>query len=308
MKQIKRALTFVFIVFDIILLTGGYSAHSRMYQWLGRPIADILLQISHWVGGVNGIGWGIIIITAVLRLAILPLFVNQQKNTTMSQLKLRILKPEVDKIRDITQNAKSPQEQQAAAAASMSLYKENGVSMTGGISFLTMAIQLPIFSGVYSAIMHAHGLQSATFFGLALNKPQIVFAILAGLIYLLQAWLSLQRMPEEQRKVSGMMLLMSPIMITAFSMFSSGSIGLYFIVGGIFALIQTAILHVQYPALEAKVNREFKVLKTAEDLMASQPAAAVTPTDLSPRDITATASSSNTKQRNSGKQNRNNKG
>ena len=45
MKQVKRVLTIAFVILDIILITGGYSQHSRMYRWIGQPLAQIEIQV-----------------------------------------------------------------------------------------------------------------------------------------------------------------------------------------------------------------------------------------------------------------------
>lgn len=305
MKQLKRVLTAAFVILDIILITGGYDEHSKMYRWIGHPLANGMTDIAHIIGGVNGIGWAIIIITAILRLILLPFFLNQQVNTTINQIKMQTLKPEIDKLQALTRKAGTTQEQQQASMAMMSLYRENDVSVIGGISFLTMAMQLPIFSGLYSAILHAPALKGAEFLGFNLGKPQIVFAIAAGIIYLIQAWLAMQHMPEEQKKTSAMMMFISPIMIFVFAMIASGAIGLYFVVGGLFALIQTLIQHYQRPGLEKRVGREFKIKKTADDLMqeSSKAKNTVTSTDDDQKTLQS-SETKNKKQRNVGKQKR----
>lgn len=303
MKQLKRVLTAAFVILDIILITGGYDEHSKMYRWIGHPLATGMTDIAHIIGGVNGIGWAIIIITAILRLILLPFFLNQQVNTTINQIKMQTLKPEIDKLQALTRKAGTTQEQQQASMAMMSLYRENEVSVIGGISFLTMAMQLPIFSGLYSAILHAPALKGAAFLGFNLGSPQIVFAIAAGIIYLIQAWLAMQHMPEEQKKTSAMMMFISPVMIFVFAMIASGAIGLYFVVGGLFALIQTLIQHYQRPGLEKRVAREFKIKKTADDLMKESVKAKAT-TDDNDQKIQQSDENQNKKQRNAGKQQR----
>ncbi|MGX7051618.1 membrane protein insertase YidC [Leuconostoc palmae] len=305
MKQVKRILTAAFVILDIILITGGYDQHSKMYRWIGHPLADIMSNIAHLIGGVDGIGWAIIIITAVLRLVLLPFFLNQQVNTTINQIKMQTLKPEIDKLQARSRKAGTTEEQQRASMAMMSLYRENDVSVIGGISFLTMAMQLPIFSGLYSAILHSPSLKGATFLGFNLTNPQIVFAILAGIIYLIQAWLAMQHMPEEQKKTSAAMMFISPIMIFVFAMIASGAIGLYFVVGGLFALLQTLILHFQRPGLEKRVGLEFKIKKTADDLLAETkiPSQATSNTDIKEKTASKSQKSNNSK-RNAGKQQR----
>ena len=112
MKQLKRVLTFAFVIFDIILLTGGYNQHSRMYRWIGQPLAELMTNIAHFIGGVNGIGWAIIVITAIFRLILLPFFLNQQVNTTVNQIKMQKLKPEIDKLQTLSRKAATTEEQQ----------------------------------------------------------------------------------------------------------------------------------------------------------------------------------------------------
>ncbi|CCJ66232.1 MULTISPECIES: membrane protein insertase YidC [Leuconostoc] len=306
MKQLKRVLTIAFVILDIVLLTGGYDQNSRMYRWIGHPLAEVMTNIAHYIGGVDGIGWAIVIITAILRLILLPFFLNQQVNTTINQIKMQTLKPEIDKLQAISRKAGTPEEQQKASMSMMSLYRENDVSVMGGMSFLTMAMQLPVFSGLYSAILHAPALKGASFFNFDLGKPQLVFAIIAGIIYLAQAWLMMQHMPQEQRKTSAAMMFISPVMIFGFAMIASGAIGLYFVVGGIFALIQSLIQHLQRPGLEKRVAGEFKIKKTADDLMAEAAAKPANPSILNNTQAPGKPSQTNQskKGRNAGKQKR----
>ncbi|MFT8544709.1 MAG: membrane protein insertase YidC [Leuconostoc falkenbergense] len=306
MKQLKRVLTIAFVILDIVLLTGGYDQNSRMYHWIGHPLAEVMTNIAHYIGGIDGIGWAIVIITAILRLILLPFFLNQQVNTTINQIKMQTLKPEIDKLQAISRKAGTPEEQQKASMSMMSLYRENDVSVMGGMSFLTMAMQLPVFSGLYSAILHAPALKGASFFNFDLGKPQLVFAIIAGIIYLAQAWLMMQHMPQEQRKTSAAMMFISPVMIFGFAMIASGAIGLYFVVGGIFALIQSLIQHLQRPGLEKRVAGEFKIKKTADDLMAEAAAKPANPSILNNTQAPGKPSQTNQskKGRNAGKQKR----
>ena len=112
-------------------------------------------------------------------------------------------------------------------------------------------------------------------------------------------------MPEEQRKTSAAMMFVSPVMIFVFAMIASGAIGLYFVIGGIFALIQTLIQHYQRPGLEKRVTAEFKIQKTADDLMAEDikvPNANAGNTKVT--DAPNVVKNQNKKNRNAGKQQR----
>ncbi|MCK8617653.1 membrane protein insertase YidC [Fructobacillus sp. M158] len=319
MKLLKRYATILVVLFDIYLFTGGYGVHGRIYALVSKPIAEILLQIAKAVGGVNAIGWAIIILTAIIRLILLPIMVNQSKKTTVSQLKMQKLRPEFEKVQAAVKSAQTPAEQQAASMASMALYRENNISLTGGVSWLTMAIQMPIFSGLYLAIMHANGLKSATFFGFQLSSPQVLFSVLVLVIYLWQAYLTQLHVPEAQKKQTGALMWMMPLVIAGFTFVSSGALGLYFIVGGIFVVLQAFITHLMHANLKKQVEDDFVILKTADELLqqgaANQTAGQagpsfgneavnrVRPEDLRPRDVTDDKPEQG---RNAGKQHREN--
>ncbi|MBS9335421.1 membrane protein insertase YidC [Fructobacillus sp. M1-13] len=312
MKLLKRYATIAFVLFDIYLFTGGTGVNGRIYNLVSKPIIEALLRLAEAVGGVNAIGWAIIILTAIIRLILLPIMVSQSKNTTISQLKMQKLRPEFEKVQAAVKSAKSQAEQQAASMASMSLYRENNVSMTGGISWLTMAIQMPIFSGLYLAIAHANGLKTATFFGFELSSPQLVFSIMVLAVYLLQSYLTQLHVPAAQKKQTGALMWLMPVVIAGFTIVSSGALALYFLVGGFFVVIQALITHMIYQKLKAQVDRDFVIQKTADDLLNNaatmgQQAQAKTeekrvrPEDLRPRDVTEEGSKTG---RNAGKQRR----
>lgn len=306
MKKFKKILTIFFAILAIVLMFGGYGTDGKMYQWIGHPLSIVIIAIKDHIKDANAVGWAIIMITAVFRLILMPLMIQQQLQVSENQIKMNKLKPELDKLQKIAKSAKTPQEQQAASMATMQLYRKNDVSMLGGMSMLTMLIQIPIFSGLYSALYHTEALQKAYFYGVNLNKPSLLFAVIAGAIYLVQAYISMLRLPAEQKKMMSMTLFLSPAMIFLFSMWAMGAIGLYFIVGGIFVLLQTLINHFIRPSVERRVEKNFVIKATADDLLKTP---AVIPTNAVSEQIDnviANNAVTNKAARNAGKQKRKN--
>ncbi|MCZ3394211.1 YidC/Oxa1 family membrane protein insertase, partial [Enterococcus faecium] len=119
------------------------------------------------------------------------------------------------------------------------LYKDNNVSMTGGIGCLPIIIQFPVFAALYAAIQYSPELHQGLFLGINLAKPSILLAAISFLVYLLQGWLGTLGVAPEQRKMMRSMMIVSPLMILFFTFSSPGGLGLYFAVGGVFACIQT---------------------------------------------------------------------
>ncbi|MCP6717804.1 YidC/Oxa1 family membrane protein insertase, partial [Klebsiella pneumoniae] len=74
------------------------------------------------------------------------------KKSTMMQERMAMLQPQMRALQERQKQAKTPEEQAAASQAMMSFYKDNNVSLTGGIGCLPLLIQLPVFSALYFAI------------------------------------------------------------------------------------------------------------------------------------------------------------
>ncbi|GKT04837.1 membrane protein insertase YidC 1 [Furfurilactobacillus curtus] len=246
-------------------------------------------------------GWAVILLTVVVRLILLPLMIRQSRQATIQQEKMAMVRPQMTDIQARQKAAKTPDERNAISQEMMKLYKDNGISMTGGIGCLPLLIQFPIFAALYAAIRYAPELVNATFFGIHLGKPNLILAILSFLAYLLQGYLSLLGLPEDQKKQMRSMMIMSPIMILFVTFSTPAALGLYFFVGGLFACLQTLIIAWYRPRIRQQVAEELKQ-KAAS---APKPVAATeTPTSTTPTQPTSTpaATQQQQKKRNAGKQ------
>ena len=165
----------------------------------------------------------------------------------------------------------------AAQAEMQQVYRENGLSMTGGIGCLPLLIQMPIFSALYFTARYTEGIRESSFYGIDLGHPSFVLVAIAGAAYLLQGYISTIGIPEEQKKTMRTMLIVSPAMIVFMSISAPAGVTLYWVVGGIFSCLQTFITNViMKPKLKAQV---------AEELKQNPPKQVVTPRkDVTPAD------------------------
>ena len=110
--------------------------------------------------------------------------------------------------------------------------------------------------------------------------------IIIAALYYFQSWLSIQQVPEEQRKQMAATMYSMPIMMI-------------FFVGGIFSIIQQLITnYIIKPRLKEKVAEEFK--KNPPKAPRTTPSKRK---DVTPKNTQAIASKPK-KNRNAGKQNR----
>lgn len=311
MKKIKNWVLASGLLGAILFLSGCVQRNSDgtptgkgwVYTILVKPMG---IAINYLADLFNGnYGWAIILITIVVRLIIMPLGLHQSRTSIIQQEKMAALKPQIDQAQKNLKEATTIDEQRAAQLEMSALYKENGVSMTGGMGCLPMIIQLPIFSALFYATQYTDGIDSSTFFGVNLGQRSLLFVALAGISYLGVSLVSMIGVPEAQRKSMGAMMLMNPLMIIFFSFSTSAGVTLYWIVGGIFSMIQTYISNVlMKPKIQAKIAEELAAnpMKTVIKPRVKKEVDAVVST------VSSTGSSQprNSNGRNAGKQHHNN--
>ena len=238
---------------------GNPDTSGLIYRTLVKPMGSMITYLVdnfHWE-----YGWAIIAMTIVVRLIILPLGINQSKKSMVQAEKMQVLKPQVDVAQAKLKAATTREEQMEAQTEMQKVYKENGLSMTGGIGCLPLLIQMPIFSALYFTARYTEGIQSSTFLNLFdLGKPSLVLVAIAGVSYLIQGYISTIGIPEEQKKTMKTMLIVSPLMIVFMSISAPAGVTLYWVVGGIFSCLQTFITNVlMKPRIKAQVAEEFRL-------------------------------------------------
>lgn len=259
----KKPLQLGLVVAALLPLLSGCVQRTKsgkpygiVYDYLAVPGQHIMEWLANMLG--HSYGWAIIVVTVVVRMVLLPLMVKQLRSSTIQQEKIAAIKPQMTEIQKRQKAATTTEEQNAAGQEMMALYRNNGISMTGGIGCLPLLIQMPIFAGLYAAIQYSPELSSSTFMGIPLGKSSILLAILSFLVYLLQGYLSMIGMPADQKKTMRMTMIASPVMILFFTISTSAGLGLYFFIGGIFACVQTLIINLYRPRIRREIEAEMK--------------------------------------------------
>ena len=305
MKSIKRIALSAMGVAMLLVLTGCVQVDKStglptgpVWDFLGAPMGEAIKYFANDQG--LGFGVGIIIVTIIVRLIILPLGIYQSWKATLHSEKMNALKhvlePHQTRLKEATTQEEKLEAQQALFAAQ----KEHGISMFGGVGCFPILIQMPFFSAIYFAAQHTEGVAQASYLGIPLGSPSWILIACAGVLYYVQSLLSLHGVEDEtQREQLKKMIYMSPLMIVMFSVFSPASVTLYWVVGGFMMILQQFIINYMVrPHLRKKVREEFaknppKASKTsgARKDVTPEPATAIT-----------TSNKKKNKKRNSGKQ------
>ena len=272
MKKIKKytGVLALLVVTALVLSACGatnnpnVAPHSGIYgwvyQWLGRPLQNIMIHTAHMVGGDNGAGWGIVIITVVVRLILMPLMLVQQNKSVRQQEKMARLQPQMKLIQTAMKHKGiTPQQQMTLSGWQRELYSKNEMSLTGGIGCLPLIIQLPIMWGIYQAVFYSPQLAHSTFFGISLSQKSVVLAIVATIFTVIQGYISLIGIREEQKKTMQSMMIFNPIMTLFFSLSFSGALALYWAAGNLVMIIQQIIVtFILTPSVKKHVADELK--------------------------------------------------
>ncbi len=227
------------------------------FGWSGILALAFLraLKLFHYVAP----NWGvdIILLTVAIRVAFLPMSIKSQR----SMMRLQRLQPQVEKLRE-----KFKDDKERLNREMVDLYKRNHVNPLGGC--LPMLLQLPIFIGLYEALLNAVELRHAPFFGWIrdLSAPEClpipgfpklaflpcggipVLVILMGVSTYLQQKMTPQSPDPSQQR---MMMLMPLVFTVMFLNFPAG-LTLYYFCSNALGIAQQYVL-----------NREFKQLSPA---------------------------------------------
>jgi len=221
---------------------------------LSEPILNFLIVL--YSGLSHNLGLAIIALTVIIRLLMFPLTRNQLRASKKMTQEMGALQPKLQELQK-----KYAKDQQKLAQETMKLYKQAGVNPLGCLSspmFLPMLIQMPIWFGLYRAIMlsldpeglpqHLYSWSivhqalplSGNFLWLDLAKPDPYFLI--PLLVMASMWIS-QKMvatpaiDPRQKSMSNMMQLMFPIMFGLITFGLPSGLALYWVVSSIVSII-----------------------------------------------------------------------
>ena len=141
----------------------------------------------------------------------------------------------------------------------MELYKLNNVSLMGGLGSgcLPLLITLPIWSGLYNAILLSNEISSSDFMGIALGKEFVPLAIATAALYYIQSLVSQMGMDEETKKQSRSMNYILPVMMFMMTFQSPAGVGIYFFASALIQILQSWIQNTYLrPKIKAQIDEE----------------------------------------------------
>jgi YidC/Oxa1 family membrane protein insertase len=100
---------------------------------------------SHALGG--SLGASIVVVSALLRLALLPSMLRAARQARAQQMKLQELKPMLERLK-----RRYDSDPKRLFEETQQLYRKHGVQLLSGRGLLAAAIQLPLLGALFSAV------------------------------------------------------------------------------------------------------------------------------------------------------------
>lgn len=219
---------------------------------LYRPLFNLLVLIYNYLPG-HDFGLSIISVTVVIRLILYPISVKAFN----SQIAIQKLQPQLQEIQKKFKHDKEKQSKET-----LELYRREKINPFSGI--LLAILQLPILIALYRVFqlgLNSDELKNLyqfisspvhidpMFLGLIdLSKPNLLFAVLAGIVQFFQTKMLMPKFDNNQPKMDNMALMMQKQMIYLFPFLTvvilfklPSALGLYWIAGSIFSIVQQYI-------------------------------------------------------------------
>lgn len=209
------------------------SIDFGIFSFIAIPMLKFLNLFD---GYVNNYGIAIILLTIVVKILTFPL----TQKSMVSMKKMGSLAPKMAEIRE-----KYSADKEKLNAATMELYKKEGVNPFGGC--LPLILQIPIFFALYKTLLLAIELQGAPFFGwivdLSLKDPYYITPIIMGGTMFLQQRMSPSTVQDPiQQKV---FMLMPVIFTFMFLTFPAGLV-VYWLTNNVLSIAQQYYINKKY--------------------------------------------------------------
>jgi YidC/Oxa1 family membrane protein insertase len=199
-------------------------------EWLGSFHVALSL-LSSQVG--LGMGLSIVVLTVVLRSAILPLSWSIAYRGAIRQKKMGRLEPKLKQLKD-----EFGREPKIYGERLVALYREQDIQVMDWRSLLAALVQMPVFLGMYQVLRA--GVGGARFLWVeTLARPDPWFAVLAGMTTMLMV-LANPDMPQAMRVI--LVVVPSVLAFIAALKFCS-ALAVYWTASNCYSAIQTRVLH-----------------------------------------------------------------
>lgn len=245
----KKAALLLMLTVLSVFLAGCSEFNQPIYdtsegfwnKYIVWPIVSLIVTFKDLLGTY---GLGIIAVTIIIRLILLPLMIKQAQSSKRMQQMQPILNglKEKYKSKDAVTQQKYREEMQRVMT-------EQKINPAAGC--LPVLIQMPIIIGLYHAISRMNytpGIELGKFLWFELGVSSIPLAIIAGLMQ----FVVLRTGPAMDNPQMKVMMYIMPFMIIIFGSIVPAALALYWVIGNIISIIQNIFIYKPFKKKEVE--------------------------------------------------------
>lgn len=212
--------------YSTLLNTAPSMDLTKDYGWVyifATPLFWLLVKIFTFVKN-----WGIaiILLTIFVKIVLYPL----TRASYISMAKMKVLAPKVELIKSKYKDNKLGFQKEL-----MDLYKRERVNPIGGC--LPMLLQIPVFIGLYWALLSSVELRQAKFLwvnDLSSSDPYFILPIILAITMFVQTYLN----PPVTDPMQAKMMRIMPIMFSVMFFFFPAGLVLYWLINNVLSMAQ----------------------------------------------------------------------
>ena len=239
-----------------INLNTPWTMKSGIFDFLlVIPISKSIIYLGDVL--LNNIALGVILITILINIIILPIMIK----STVSQQKMQLIQPEMERIQNKYKGRKDQTSQMRMSAEIQALYKKNDISM---LASFTTFLTLPIMFAMWQAVQRIEILYQTNMFGINLGaKPidhvfkfEIAYIVLLAIVALTQYFamkintIMSRRNPKyretSQMQSMNMMNNFMTLFIIYFAAIMPAAMSLYWMTTNIITIVRTWYIYIYH--------------------------------------------------------------
>jgi len=195
---------------------------------MNDTIIALLANLAHLLGG--SLGWGILVLSLGIRVALLPLTIRLARRARRNQEIMQRLQPEIERLRQ--RYEKKPER---LFAEMRELYRKHGCSPFDVPALLGNFIQLPIFGMLYSSIRSSLTSSGAFLWIRSLASPDFLLTLVIVSLTGVSAYL----MPSASEQMRSTLMVIQ-MAVTFFIVWKlAAGLGLYWASSSLVGVVQT---------------------------------------------------------------------
>jgi membrane protein insertase Oxa1/YidC/SpoIIIJ len=209
------------------------SPEADMWDGLVELLRATIFTVAHLCGG--SLGGGIFLVSAGVRLAMLPLTLRLARRARVQQAKVAALKPQLDALQE--RFAKNPRQ---LVAETHALYAANGIKLFDASSLAGLLVQAPVLSGLFAAVRKGLGAKVRFLWVPDLARPEGL--LLLGVTALSAAVASTSPTAPGQTSAPTPVIVASVVATLVFLWAASSAVALSVGAGSFVSLLQNWLL------------------------------------------------------------------